>query len=161
MRLIAAVAIISVLPLSAALADVYRSVDAQGHVLYSDTPMPGAELVRRGSHGVPVSQGSSLTAAPKPAPAQPSPGTKAADDQVAQANAARTVQNDVAQNRAEQCKQAKEVYEKSVVARRIYNVAPDGTRTYMTDDEAEKNRINNKLQMDEICKGDGAAVSQQ
>ena len=46
MRPAVAIAILAALPFSAALADVYRSVDAQGHVLYSDTPTPGAELVR-------------------------------------------------------------------------------------------------------------------
>ena len=45
MRRAAAIAIFGLLPLTAAFADVYRSVDAQGHVQYSDTPMPGAELI--------------------------------------------------------------------------------------------------------------------
>ncbi|HEX4377351.1 MAG TPA: DUF4124 domain-containing protein [Steroidobacteraceae bacterium] len=157
MRLTAAIAIVALLPLSSAMADVYRSVDAQGHVLYSDSPTPGAELIRGGRSNVPISQTSSLTAAPKPAAmpaktADASP-TQNAESQVAADNAARTVKNDVAQQRAEQCKQAKDAYNKSITARRIYNVAPDGTRTYLTDAEAEKNRVDNKLQMDQLCGG--------
>src|ERR1700690_2458862 len=45
MRHAAAIALMMSLPFAAAMADVYRSVDAQGHVQYSDTPSPGAQLV--------------------------------------------------------------------------------------------------------------------
>ena len=45
MRQAVATAILSLLPLCAAMGDIYRSVDAQGHVQYSDTPSPGAQLV--------------------------------------------------------------------------------------------------------------------
>ena len=38
-------AILYLMSLSATAGDVYRSVDSQGHVQYSDTPVPGAELV--------------------------------------------------------------------------------------------------------------------
>jgi len=52
MRQAAAVALIMSLLIGAAVADVYRSVDAQGHVQYSDTPTPGAELVHMQKFGV-------------------------------------------------------------------------------------------------------------
>jgi hypothetical protein len=54
MRRATAIAILVWLPLAAALADVFKSVDAQGHVQYSDTPTPGAELVRMNSQRVPI-----------------------------------------------------------------------------------------------------------
>ncbi len=163
MRLTAAIAIVSVLPLSAALADVYRSVDAQGHVLYSDSYTPGAELVRSGgSRNLPMSQGSSLTAAPKPA-ATPATATKTADgpgqkadSQLATADAARSVQSDLAKSRDEQCKDAKDRYEKSIAAHRLYTVAADGSRQFLSTDDIEKNRIQNKLQMDQLCGGDSS-----
>ncbi len=161
MRLTAAIAIVSVLPLSAALADVYRSVDAQGHVLYSDSYTPGAELMRSGgSRNLPMSQGSSLTAAPKPAatPAKPADATPAqkADSQLATADAARAVQNDVAKSRDEQCKDAKDRYDKSIAAHRLYTVAADGSRQFLSTDDIEKNRVQNKLQLDQLCGGDSS-----
>jgi hypothetical protein len=147
MRLIAAVAMISLFPLSAAVADVYRSLDPQGHVLYSDTPTPGAELVRTGTHGSLIS-----TSLSKPAgSATPKSDAPPTDASTADA-ASRAVQTDVAQTRADQCKKAKDAYEKSVLARRIYNVAPDGSRQYLSDADAEQARVNNKLQMDDLCK---------
>lgn len=148
MRLTAAVAMISLFPLSAAMADVYRSLDAQGHVLYSDSPTPGAERIRTGTSAGLISTSST----PKPAaPAAPKSDVLPADASTQDA-ATRAVQTDVAQTRADQCKKAKDAYEKSVQARRIYNVAADGSRQYLSDAEADQARINNKLQMDDLCK---------
>jgi hypothetical protein len=156
MRPSAVFAILSLLPL-AAVADVYRSVDAQGHVLYSDTPTPGAERIR--SSGTDHLIGA---ATPTPA-ARPAPAAKAnpPPDATRQAEVARAVQSDVQQNRAEQCKKARDAYQKSVQARRIYNDGPDGERQYLTDDEAEKVRVNNKLAVDELCKDSDAGTTQQ
>lgn len=157
MRLTAAIAIVALLPLSSAIADVYRSVDAQGHVLYSDSPTPGAELIRSGRSNVPISQTSSLTAAPKPAstPAKTADETPAqkADAQLAADSAARSVQGDVAKSRDEQCKDAKDRYEKSITAHRLFTVAADGSRQFLSTDDVEKNRVQNKLQMDQLCGG--------
>lgn len=153
MRAAAAIAMIALAPLSAALADVYRSVDAQGHVLYSDTPTPGAQLVHTsGVQRQPFSAADNAAAA-KPASSPPAAkGDNPPHDPKAEQAAARAVESDVAQTRADQCKKAQDAYEKSVQARRIYNVGADGERTYLSDDEADQQRINNKLQMDDACK---------
>jgi hypothetical protein len=154
MRLAATIALIALCPLSSALADVYRSVDAQGHVLYSDTPTPGAQLVRTsGSHAPMVASTAEPNAAAKPAPAPiPAKDDAAPHDPKAERAAAQAVQSDVAQTHAEQCKKAQDAYEQSVQARRIYNTGADGERSYLTDEEADQQRINYKLQMDELCK---------
>ena len=153
MRPVAAIALIAfaLAPLSSALADVYRSVDAQGHVLYSDTPTPGAQLVRTtGIQHVPyIASAQSPPAATKSAPGK---DDDASHDPKAQRAAAEAVQNDVAQTRSDQCKKAQDAYEHSVQARRIYNVGADGERSYLSDEEADQQRINYKLQMDELCK---------
>jgi hypothetical protein len=154
MRPAAAIALMvfALAPPSSALADVYRSVDAQGHVLYSDTPTPGAQLVHTtGSQHVPyIASAQSAPAAVKSAPA--GKDDDASHDPKAQRAAADAVQNDVAQTRADQCKKAQDAYEHSVQARRIYNVGADGERNYLSDDEADQQRVNYKLQMDELCK---------
>jgi Domain of unknown function (DUF4124) len=151
MRPAAVIVMIALAPLSVAFADVYRSIDAQGHVLYSDTPTPGAQLVR--TTGAHHSLMSGFTDTPVASAKPAAPAAKGDDQHDAKAEqaAARSVQNDVAQTRAEQCKKAQDAYEKSVQARRIYNVGADGERTYLSDEEADKARVNNKLQVDELC----------
>ncbi|MFI4866124.1 MAG: DUF4124 domain-containing protein [Steroidobacterales bacterium] len=162
MRRAAAIAILTWLPLSAALADVFRSVDAQGHVQYSDTPTPGAELVHindqhASMRSAPLtstrtsSASSSSSAAGKPGSAAQS-GDQI-HQQLEQEAAARAVQNDLAKTRADQCKKAQDVYNDSVQARRIYKTGADGEREFLSDDEADKARVANKLEMETACKG--------
>jgi len=153
MRRAIVIAILIGLPLGAALADVFRSVDADGHVQYSDTPTPGAQLVRMNTQRAPIPP------SPSPAPGSaPKAGTVAqSGDQIHQQleheDAARAVQNDLAQTRVTQCKKARDAYNQSVQARRLYRTAADGSREYLSDDEADKQRLANKVEMDEACKG--------
>jgi hypothetical protein len=148
MRPAAAIAIFALLPLSVALADVYRSIDAQGHVLYSDTPTPGAELVK-------VTNNSQRYTAPSKTPAaglKAAPPPPAAHSQLVNEEATRSVQSDVAQTRADQCKKAQDRYQQVITARRIYSQGADGERTYQSDAEADQTRVAAKLDMDDACK---------
>jgi hypothetical protein len=149
MRRAIAIAMLMLLPLSATQADVFRSVDAQGHVQYSDTPTPGSELIRI--------NGQRLTVTPPPAPA-PAPANQASapagdsiHQQLEKEAAERQVQNDVAQSRAQQCKKAQDNYNASIEAHRIYRTGPDGERILLSDDEVEKERLANKMAMDSVC----------
>jgi Domain of unknown function (DUF4124) len=155
MRRAAAIAILIWLPLSAALADVFRSVDAQGHVQYSDTPTPGAQLVRiTGLHA--PNRSAPVTTASNPgskAAASPAQSGDQIHQQLEQEAAARAVRNDVARTRADQCKKATDAYNGSVQARRIYKTGADGSQEFLTDDEAVNARLANKLEMDTACKG--------
>jgi hypothetical protein len=144
MRAAVAIVILAALPLSGALADVYRSVDAQGHVLYSDTPTPGAELVR-------VTNGQTHVVSAPPAATKPAKGGDPGANPTARDAADRAVHQDVAQTRAEQCKKAQDSYQQLIQARRIYN-EKDGQRQYMSDADADQARVNAKLAMDEACK---------
>src|ERR1700733_5890900 len=151
MRRAVAIAILTWLPLSVALADVFRSVAAQGHVQYSDTPTPGAQLVRMNNLRTPTPSLTSTAASAKPATAAQS-GDQV-HQQLEQEAAARDVQNQVAQTRADQCKKATDIYNQSVQARRIYTTGADGERQFLSDDEADKARVAHKVEMDEACKG--------
>lgn len=154
------VPVLALLPLSAALADVFRSVDAQGHVQYTDTPSPGAELVRISGQRVSVTQ---RQAAPAPAagksnsaantPPSVSPDGDPIHQQLEREAAARAVQADVAQTHAQQCKKATDNYNASIEAHRIYRAGADGERVLLSDDEVEKERLANKLAMDTACGG--------
>jgi hypothetical protein len=173
MRRAAAIAIFGLLPWIAALADVYRSVDAQGHVQYSDTPTPGAELVHvQNLRAQQNPSGSSLTSSagnnPGSNPGNPtSPGANAttanasaagatlksdpARDTLAQQAAQQAVEKDLAATRAEQCTKATDNYNSSVQARRIYRTGQDGEREYLTDAEADEQRLNLRLAMESAC----------
>ncbi len=146
---------------TATRADVYRSVDAQGHVQYSDTPTPGAELVRV-QHGGQTGT-SSLNSAPTP-PSSAAPGertqpptpapasnTISAQADIDKQNAQKAVQQDVEQTRADQCKKATDDYQASLAARRIYRTGPNGERDYLTDDEAEQQRVTLRQAMQSAC----------
>jgi Domain of unknown function (DUF4124) len=147
-----AIAILVGLPLSAALADVFRSVDAQGHVQYSDTPTPGAQLVRMDNRRTPTPSLSTSASTSTKSPTAVQNGDQI-HQQIEQEATARSVQNEVAQTRAEQCKKATDIYNQSVQARRIYTTGPDGERQFLSDDDAEKSRVAHKVEMDEACKG--------
>ncbi len=133
-----------------AQADVFKSVDAQGQVHYSDQWSPGAELIKGG--------GSRALAAPEPAPPVANDHTLAPDP--AKAAAAKQVQQDMATLKAEQCKQLKEQYDKVIHARRIYQ-APSGggdssaPTQYMSDAQADAERVKTRQAMDEACGSSG------
>ena len=146
MRHAAAIALMMSLPFAAAMADVYGSVDAQGHVQYSDTPTPGAELVRLQKLGIP-------SAAPSSAPPAGSAAKSNAQvqDPLQQQAAQRAVQQDVAQSREDQCKKATTDYDQAVQARRIYKTGANGEREYLSDAEVEESRLNLRLAVQSLC----------
>ena len=131
-------------------ADVFRWVDDHGGVHYSDQWVPGSEVVKS-SRPHPSSTSSE---APHPqktlnAPSAPSQSTQTAE---------KAVKQDVAKIRDQQCKDAKERYDKSIEARRIYKTvggdkAKDGNedRQYLTDQEADAYRVKARQDMDEAC----------
>lgn len=153
MRRAIVIAILIGLPLGAALADVFRSVDADGHVQYSDTPTPGAQLVRMNTQRVPIPPSPSPAPGSAPKAGSVAQSGDAIHQQLERDAAARAVQNDLAQTRVDQCKKARDAYNQSVQARRLYKAAADGSREYLSDDEADKQRLANKVEMDEACKG--------
>jgi hypothetical protein len=146
------------LAITAAQADVYRSVDAQGQVHYSDTPTPGAELVhvQRGGGGIAfnstaaAAKSSSAATAASTAP-RANGSTGQPQDPLAKQAAEKAVQQDVDQTRADQCTKAKSDYEAAIAARRIYKNGTDGERQYLSDDEAEQQRVNLHQAMDTAC----------
>ncbi|HTW39137.1 MAG TPA: hypothetical protein VMD49_11265 [Steroidobacteraceae bacterium] len=128
-----------------ARADIWKLVDADGHVQYSDRWTPGAVLIK-GEH--PTSSSAASDAASD---------TKATDEQItAQLNreqAQRQVQRDEAAAHAEQCKQATDHYDQLIQARRIYTQSngSNGDRQYLSDAQADQERVQAKMDMDNAC----------
>ncbi len=137
-----------------ALADVYKWLDPQGRVHYTDRPPPpDAKLVSveagGGTHGP--------HAVPAPA-ATPSAGQQLPPPTPTEAaRLKKSVDADVAGARAEQCKTAQEHYQKYVTSRKIFREGPNKERVYLTDAEADLERVNARRDVEELC---GAAPAQ-
>jgi len=150
MRRAVAIAILISL-LGAARADIYRSVDAQGHVQYSDTPSPGAQLVYSGElHGTAANSSPPSSANRIPSLAE---RTEQIGGDLAQQAAARAVEKDTNDVRSKQCEQARQMYQAAIDARRLYKNGADGERQFLSDDEADQQRIKYRLAMDTACEG--------
>jgi Skp family chaperone for outer membrane proteins len=133
-----------------AAADVWKYVDPQGQVQYSDRWVPGSELIK-GERNHPSNTPSDESKKLKDASGQIS-------DQLTQQATQRAVQKDVTAARSEQCKQARDHYQKTIEARRIFRTGKDGEREYLTDDEADQERLRSRTDMEQVC-GAGAASS--
>jgi Domain of unknown function (DUF4124) len=140
---------------SVAHADVYRWVDDHGGVHYSDQWVPGSETIK--SARKPPGSGDSSSHA-----AYSAPRTAAAP--LSQDNAAKAVKEDVSKVRDQQCKEAKERYEKAIQARRIYKApaagdkapAAKGTdhpedRQYLSEEEADAYRVKARQDVQDFC----------
>ena len=142
--------IVLLLPVAALAADIYRSVDAQGHVQYSDTPSPGAQLIR-----VSARNAAEFAASASANASASKPNDDAAQAQLAKDKAQQAVQKDVAETRAEQCKKATETYQRYIQSRRIFKPTDNGDREYLSDADADQLRLNARLDMEAAC-GTGA-----
>jgi hypothetical protein len=135
-----AVALVAVV----ARADVWRWTDAKGQVQYSDRWQPGAELIKT-DH--PHGQSDAGDAPRKSVPDR-------ASAQLTEDAAQRAVKKDEAAARTEQCKQAKDRYDKLIASRRIYREGKDGEREYLSEDQAEQQRLQARLDMQQVCGAD-------
>lgn len=133
----------------AAHADVYRWVDARGEVHYSDRWVPGSELIKV-DRGRPSTAGSPA-ARTEPDQSAPRVSEERIREQLAQTASAEALRNDLAKKRSEQCEQAKDRYDKSIAARRIFKTGASGEREYLTDAQAEEYRLAARRDMDTAC----------
>jgi hypothetical protein len=134
-----------------AQADVYRWVDEHGEAHYSDRWVPGSELIKAGKSR---SSGQDSNAAPAASPApSKSVSDQGATSKLKQQAAEQAVKQDVAKVHDEQCKQAKERYQKAIEARRIYKAPKEGDadRVYMSDAETDAYRLQARNDVTSAC----------
>jgi hypothetical protein len=112
----------------------------------SDRPSPNATVVH--ISGTPSIASSEAAAPPSNAPPT---GDSSADARLKDNATRQAVQKDVAAVKAEQCKQAKEKYQKTITAHRLYKENKAGERVYLTDAEIDQARISDKLEVDRAC----------
>lgn len=118
----------------------------------SDRPTPGATFVGSTNSSIPASSEPAAPPAASNGNNSAAPAIDAAANARLSQDASRlAVQKDVAATRAGQCKQAKEKYQQSVEARRVYRVNKAGEREYLSDTEADQARLNARLEMERSC----------
>jgi hypothetical protein len=138
---------------SVAYADVFRWVDDHGGVHYSDQWVPGSEVIK-GSSPKPRS-GSDTTN-------RVSYSASKVNAPPSQDNAAKAVKQDVAKVREQQCKEAKDRYDKAIQARRIYKAGPTSSdkskdadrpddRQYLSEEEADAYRVKARQDVQDFC----------
>jgi hypothetical protein len=127
-------------------ADIWKWVDSDGHVQYSDRWTPGAVLIKgeRASNASSQSSDQSQLAATD----------KQVTDQLNKEQAQRQVERDAAAARADQCKKAKDHYDQLIQARRIYTADSNGSRQYLTDAQIDQERVQAKMDVDSACGSD-------
>jgi hypothetical protein len=131
-----------------AAADVFKWVDAQGIVHYSDRPPPAeAKAVTVEQTAVQTHRSSEQPAAtPSPATQATKPAAKPADPATKQAVAA-----DYANAQADACKKAQERYQNDVRWRHMYREDANQQRVFLSGDEMQAERLAAKQEMDEAC----------
>jgi len=127
-------------------ADVYKSMDANGQVRYSDVWSPGATLVK----GLNMKDGQ-LTASDESSPSPP----RATNDHTPDPSklaARKAVSQDLAATRASQCQALKDQYAKEIRALRITKPGSSADDPqYMSTAEADAERVRTKQAMDDAC----------
>jgi len=130
--------------MSVAHADVYRWVDPEGRVQYSDRWVPGSVLVK-------TTRSSPNRAPPDTDQEKLAASERNIAEQQQQRAAEQKVREDVAKSRAEQCKKLTAEYEQAVQSRRLYRTLPNGEREYVSDAEADAYRVQLLNARNEAC----------
>lgn len=131
--------------------DVYKYVDERGNTLYTDRPMPGAVKVSSGNQRpVEVAQRSYAAEQATTQQQLASSNRRIAQTQ-SESRASEMVAKDLEATRAERCKKAREVYQKSINSRRMYREGQDGQRVYLSDEELAQQRLDAAKAVESIC----------
>lgn len=149
MRAITVTAIAMLAAATLQAADVYRSVDENGNVSYSDRPFgQNAEVVFIATRtpGAPP-------AARNPAPQSANQAGNAADaeETTVQRERREPTPEERAADRAANCVIARERLERYTTSRRLYRELPDGEREYLSDAQIDEARARAAADVDEWC----------
>ena len=120
--------LLALLPLGATADEIYRSVDENGIVAYSDRPTANSEEI------VVKAQRPSSSAQDSTPPTQPRP-TTAGSRLVAELPQRQRPPAEIAANRAANCEVARQTAETYNNSRRLFRTLPDGEREYLSDEE--------------------------
>jgi len=141
LRLVSITALVLAGACTLARADVFRWIDKDGVPHYSDEWVPGSVVIKTTVR--PHSESSS--------PSSTASAARGVNEQVANQDNARAVQQDVAKARDSQCAWAKDRYMKAIASRRVYKEGKDGERQYMTDADADAYREQARKDVQQAC----------
>lgn len=142
----------------AAAATVYKWMDAEGQVHYTDRPPRAGDakiiaVYEKGSLEDEGGGDAAATAGDESPPADETASAAQDEEQAAASQAqVNAVNADVAKARAENCKKATERYNSYVTSQRLFRTGPDGQRQYLTDAELSLARVSAKKDMDLFCR---------
>ena len=136
---------------SVAHADVYRWVDDKGQPHYTDRWVPGSQLISSNRPRASAAADSSSSASDTNKAV--STANQRTDDKTAAKKNAEAAKADVAKLRQQQCKEAKDRYQKAIEARRIYKAPQPGDtdRSYMSDAESDAYRAQARADVTDTC----------
>jgi hypothetical protein len=131
--------------------DVYATRDAQGNIVYTDTPrtLPAEKLDIHSSSTDPAQVQQRYSAEMKEYSADAAASSKAVQQQADLAKA----QELSAEDKAKQCAEARTRYQRYMDSWRLYEPGPDGERRYLDSDEIDEARAKAKQVMDDLCSG--------
>jgi hypothetical protein len=134
-----------------AQADVYKYVDAQGRVQYTDKPqtLPAQRLNVRSQKTDTVSVQERADAERK----QQEQNDAARKSNANQRADAQSASETSAADKADRCTKARARYDSYMNSQRLYEPTPDGGRRYLDDSELDAARASAKVSMEELCKG--------
>jgi len=144
---------------SVAHADVYRWVDDKGQPHYTDRWVPGSQLISSSRPRVATTPDSSTSASDTNKAV--STANQQTDDKATARKNADAAKADAAKVREQQCKDAKDRYQKAIEARRIYKPAQPGDtdRSFMSDTESDAYRAQARSDVTVACGSPPAAVT--
>jgi Domain of unknown function (DUF4124) len=141
LRLVSITALVLAAAFTVARADVFRWIDKDGVPHYSDEWVPGSVVIKTTVRPHSESSSSSSTAST----------ASRVNEQIANQDNARAVQQDVAKARDSQCSWAKDRYMKAIASRRVYKEGKDGERQYMSDTDADAYREQARKDVQQAC----------
>jgi hypothetical protein len=122
-------------------AEVYRQVNPDGTVSYSDRPSSDmAETITINTRA----------SVPRPAPAADEPDTGPAAP-AAEPEARQPSREEIAAERAANCAAARERNDRYQMSRRLYRSLPDGEREYLSDEELDAARAGAAADVEQWC----------
>lgn len=125
--------------------EVYRSVSADGTVIYSDRPTgPNAEpIFLAASRPAPLPPAAEPRVAPAAAPAAESPASDGAE--------AARIERELAEQRERNCSIARARAENYNAAHRLYRELPNGEREYLDDAQIDEARAQAAADVEAWC----------
>ena len=123
-------------------AEVYRYIDEEGNVAYSDRP------VGENAESIIVTTNAPVAPPRTAAVAQPNPETTA---ETVQRERRESTPEERAEDRAANCTIARERNERYAISRRLFRELPDGEREYLSDAEIDEARAGAAADVEEWC----------